>query len=204
MLCVPTLCRRILEEEKIEANNVAYQWQSEAMHFEREVAAQNDALLQTQQELSQWQARLQATELQLAQSQAQLQAQQQRLQEKEVESSTIPSPHTPQQPARQQQPLDPNSSTSQPSQDDFWVDNGDDAAGDSFSAMKSPQSVASSSSTAASAGALSSSVAKRILLTWDKTMVERNKAKNAQKAHLARSKAGRSVSRTAFLIMVSF
>jgi hypothetical protein len=195
-----------LEEEKVEANNVAYQWQSEAMHFEREVAVQNDALVQTQQELSRWQERLQETERQLAQSQAQAQQQQQRLQEKEAESSSAHSPHTPQQPARQQKKEDNSNSNSssanQPSQEDFWVDNGDDVAGDSFSA-RSPQSVASSSSAAASASALSSSVAKRILLTWDKTMVERNKIKNAQKMLLARAKAGRSVSRTTFLMTVS-
>ena len=199
---------RVAETEKAEANSVAYQWQSEALHFEREVAAREEAAVHAQQQLAQCHAKLQEADTELARvkaQQAQAQAQAQAQSQAPPQSSSATAPRTP-------GPSNDPVSRPRPQQDEGFGGDSDnvfddgfmstggtgDGVGDAFSAMKSPQSVASGASPA-----VSSSVAKRVLLTWDKTMVERNKAKVAQRLQLAKAKQGRSVSHSTFLVTVS-
>ena len=194
---------RVADTEKTDANSVAYQWQSEALHFEREVAAREETAMQAQQQLAQCHAKLQEAETELAQAKTQAQAQAYALSQAQAlnqSSSTAPGTPGPSN-ERASRPRQDGGGTVDNDDnifDDGFMSPGAGDGADSFSAMKSPHSVASGASTA-----VSSSVAKRILLTWDKTMVERNKAKVAQRLQIAKAKQGRSVSHSTFLITVS-
>jgi hypothetical protein len=213
-----------LEEEKMAANTVAFQWQSEAVHFEREFISREEIVLQAQHATGQLERRL--IELQASIDEKDLSlAELVRLNSAGVsksnghndgsrtkipeslhtnviltDSSTLTDPIVQNlmspPPSMSRNPI-PTPVTEGQMTSSFWSEDHlfEFEFQEGKSIMQTPLPGVSKHS-----GGLSTSVAKRVLLTWDRTVVD---TKSRFSIKRPRRSSGTLISHATFLMLVS-
>ena len=185
--------RQKLEEEKVQANNVAYQWQCEAEYFQKELLIREEEL--------------RSANLSLAELKVQLDEHQQEI-EDAVTSAALSKATavmaTARSSSKDSAPVNSPAIELEDTKhgnddDDIWDDEAFDGDVDvGVSILKTPMSGNSKQ-----LSLVTSSVAKRVLITWDKTAVDRNKSKRYKQVEAAKLDSSTMIHRSTFLIAVS-
>jgi hypothetical protein len=219
-----------LEAERQDATSIAYQWQAEALRLEKELSLREEALVETRKHVGSLQARIQELEHVVSTSSPDQTSSQsasvvdghggqmtptgelkpRQVSHKSTETDTDLYPEgklgvvvntNADVAVRSRYSRGFTQRESDEAQAAFWdadADDDDDDQNDNSQAETPASNFSKQSSV------VLSSVAKRVLLTWDKSAVETKRTSATKNAELHRVKARKAISVSTFLMLVSF